>query len=98
MFRASTRLGLGRAARLILPLVCGLGGCSSVETQPTSLSQQKEIAMRQEYRRCYHEALREAWLKKWDEHYMSTEIEQVCSARVGRPYSGPKVSPRLSLY
>ena len=99
MSRASKRIGR-RLAPLILPIIFGLGsgGCASIEPKPTSLAQQKELAMRQEYRRCYHDALQAAWLKKWDEHYMSSEIEQVCSERVGRPYYRAKMSPRLSLY
>jgi hypothetical protein len=99
MSEASQRIGR-HWARLILPLVYGLslGGCASIEPEPTSLAQQKELAMRQEYRRCYHDALHAAWFKKWDEHYMSSAIEQACSERVGRPYYRARVSPRLSLY
>src|SRR5262245_47664578 len=91
----------GRRAQSALLFLCaltGVSGCASHPSQPVTLSEQKRLVVREEYQKCYRDLLREAWRKKWDEQYMDSEIERMCSHHVGRPYYREAIPPRLSLY
>src|SRR5262245_21444874 len=91
----------GRRAPSVLLFLCaltGVSGCASHPSQHVTLSEQKRLVGREEYQKCYHDLLREAWLKKWDEQYMDSEIERMCSQHVGRPHYREAFPPRLSLY